>query len=85
MKLKSADQIEEHVAAFEGVDPDRKRQLAEHLTHLPETHLPAVCSVLENNSSDPEVNFVRGCFDGAPTPTQPPQDGGEHPGLPNAA
>ena len=67
MKLKSEEAIAQHVIAFPGVEPARKKEIADHLTHLPEGHLPAVRAVLDrDDETDPEVHFVRGCFEELP-------------------
>ena len=99
-KLKSNPELASHAASFEGIAPERKKEIVDHLVHLPEEHHAAVRTVLETGGDEhPETRFVRGCFASAkPAPTtaptaatQPEQqeqsfhESEEHPGFAPAA
>ena len=84
-KLKSKDAIAAHVASFPGVDPERKKQIADHLTALPANlHDPVHDVLVDDVPDDPESKFIVGCFE-APPALKPAGGSGEHPGLPPAA
>lgn len=54
---------------FEGLTPDRKKQILEHFTHLPEGAGHAVYTQFQKNGG-PEAEFVKAIFE--QNPPQPP-------------
>lgn len=69
-KLLPKDQLAAHVDQFPGVPPERKRQIADHLSALPDhLHDPVHDVLVDDAPEEAEGKFIVGCFVAPPAPS----------------